>query len=138
LKIVIRAIVAATVLYGGPALALGDFAKRAERLPPLMLDAAKGFSIKEYKIQTGTYYRWQIESDGGEEYKVLAPDLFASSWIQHVSIEDKEVKPYGLQAVEFDDAGTIDVWFITLRPGKYKFWVEGLESQGFAGQFIVE
>ena len=67
----------------------------------------------------------------------MAPELFRNSWIDQISIEDKEVKPFGLYAVEFDDEGTIDVWFMPVRPGSYRFYIEGLASQGFEGVFEV-
>ena len=119
------------------AVAEGNLAKRATRLAPLKLDAAKGFSEKRYDLETGKYYRWRIISDGREEYKLLAPELFRNSWINQVSIEDKEVKPMGLYAVEFDSDGEMDVWFMPVRPGQYRFYVEGLDTQGFEGVMRV-
>lgn len=133
-----RLFLALALCAAQPAAAAGNLAKRAERLPELALDAAKGFSVTEYRVETGVYYRWRISSDGRSEYKLLAPELFRNSWIEQVSIEDKEVKPFGLYAVEFDDDGEIDVWFVPIRPGSFGFHVEGLESQGFSGQSIVE
>ncbi|WP_212523849.1 hypothetical protein [Actibacterium sp. MT2.3-13A] len=121
-----------------PAAADGDPTRRATRLDPLALNAAEGFSTTSYTIKAGTYYRWRIESDGLEEYKLLAPELFRESWIDQIVIEDLEVKPYGLHAVEFDDEGVIDIWFVPIRPGTYRFYVEGLETQGFNGEFIVQ
>jgi hypothetical protein len=136
LRLAVAAVVAA---LGGPALAAGDFAQRAERIEPaLVLDAAEGFSWTEQRLETGVYYRWRIESDGREEYKLVAPELFANAWVHQVSIEDREVKPMGLHAVEFDSEGAIDVWFVPLRPGTYPFHVEGLEADGFSGSFTVE
>jgi len=127
------------LLFGAPALAAGNLAKRAERLPELVLDAAKGFSVKEYRLETGKYYRWRIVSDGREEYKLLAPDLFRNSWIDQIVIEDKEVKPLGgIYALEFDDEGEIDVYFLVVRPGRYGFYIENLRSQGFEGVFEVK
>lgn len=120
-----------------PAPAEGDPTRRATRLDPLVLDAATGFSPKSYEIETGTYYRWRIRSDGLEEYMLLAPGLFRNSWIDQVVIEDKEVKPFGLHALEFDDEGEIDLWFVPIRPGTYEFWIEGLETQGFKGEFVI-
>ncbi len=79
----------------GMAVAGGDPTRRADRLEPLVLDATSGFSVTRYEIETGVYYRWRIESDGLEEYKLLAPELFRESWIDQVVIEDKEVKPSG-------------------------------------------
>lgn len=130
--------VAATLALAGPVAAEGDPTQRATRLDPLALDAADGFSITEYQVESGVYYRWRIVSDGLEEYKLLAPGLFRESWIDQVVIEDKEVKPFGLHAVEFDDEGEIDVWFIPIRPGTYEYYIEGLETQGFLGTFVVQ
>ena len=72
-----------------------------------------------------------------EEYKLLAPNLFRESWIDQVVVNDLEVKPYGLHAVEFDDEGEIEIWFVPIRPGTYRFHIEGLDTQGFSGEFVV-
>ncbi|TCD16287.1 hypothetical protein [Oricola cellulosilytica] len=116
----------------------GDPTRRATRLEALGLDASSGFSITSYTVESGVYYRWRIESDGLEEYKLLAPGLFRESWIDQVVIDDREVKPFGLHAVEFDDEGAIDIWFMPIRPGIYEYYVEGLETQGFSGAFTVQ
>jgi len=136
-----NALAAATVIFAfvsNGAASDGDPTRRATRLETLSLDASKGFSITSYTVENGVYYRWRIESDGLEEYKLLAPELFRASWIDQVVIEDREVKPYGLHAVEFDDEGAIDIWFMPIRPGTYDFYIEGLETQGFSGEFIVQ
>ena len=75
--------------------------------------------------------------DGGEEFQIMAPDLFRNSWIDQVVIEDLEVQPMGLYAIEFDDEGTIDVWFVPIRPGNFDFWIDGYENRGLAGTFEV-
>ncbi|WP_417568162.1 hypothetical protein [Marinobacter sp.] len=103
-----------------------------------MLNAADGFSIKRYELQAGVYYRWRIQSDDLEEYKLLAPDFFRESWIDQVVVEGLEVKPMGLHAVEFDQSGEMDVWFVTIRPGTYRYYIEGLEREGFSGEFVVK
>ena len=136
-----RGLIAAllALLFSGAAWAEGNLAVRATRLPPLVIDGAKGFSVKSYEIETGTYYRWRIESDGRGEYKLLAPELMRNSWVNQVVIEDKEVKPMGgLYAVEFDDDGIIDVYFLPVRPGRYAFYVEGLRADGMLGTFVVK
>lgn len=135
-KAIVAGLCAAAMLVG-PALAEGDPTRRATRLEPLVLDAAAGFSVTRYELETGVYYRLRIESDGLEEYKFLAPGLFRESWVDQVVIEDREVKPFGLYALEFDDAGEIDLWFVPIRPGSYEYHVEGLETQGFSGVFEV-
>lgn len=128
---------ALAVTVGVPAYSEGDPTRRATRLDTLFLDAASGFSNTRYEVETGVYYRWRIESDGLEEYKLVAPRLFRESWIDQVVINDLEVKPLGLHAVEFDSEGTVDIWMIVLRPGEYEYSVEGLETQGFTGIVVA-
>ena len=125
-------------LVAGTAYAEGDLAWRAERLEPLAIDAADGFSRSSYELETGKYYRWRIESDGRDEYRLLAPELFRESWIDRVSIDELEVEPAGLNAIRFEDEGEIDIWFVPIRPGNYPFFVEGLERDGFRGSFVVK
>ena len=125
-------------LITGASSAEGDPTRRATRLEPLVLDAAQGFSVDCYRLESGVYYRWRIRSDGREEYKLVAPAFFREIWVDQVVIEDKEVKPFGLHALEFDDEGEIDVWFVPIRPGRYEFYVEGLRTQGFSGVFRVQ
>jgi hypothetical protein len=126
-------------LFAGPAWAEGNLATRAERLKELEINAAEGFSVTSYEIETGKFYRWRIESDGRDEYKLLAPELMRNVWIEQVSIEDKEVKPMGgLYAVEFDDEGEIDIYFVPIRPGTYEFFIENMRAEGMVGTFIVK
>ena len=120
------------------ALAEGNLASRATRLPEMLIDSAElTLSETEFTLETGKYYRWRITHDGGEEFQILAPDLFRNSWINQVVINDLEVQPNGLYAIEFDDKGTIDVWFVPIRPGNFDFWIKGYRNRGLAGTFVV-
>lgn len=121
-----------------PVWADGNLTRRAERLDTLLIDAVDGFSTKSYSIETGVYYRWRISSDGRGDYTLVAPDLFRESWIDQVVIEDVTIKSSGFYAIEFEDENTADIWFITLRSGTYEFYVEGLKTQGFSGEFVVK
>ena len=116
----------------------GNLASRATRLADMQIDSAElSLSINEFEAETGKYYRWRIVHDGGEEFQIVAPDLFRNSWIDQVVINDLEVQPFGLYAIEFDDEGTIDVWFVPIRPGDYDFWIDGYRERGLAGKFVV-
>jgi hypothetical protein len=130
---------AALVLaLASPALGEGNLASDATRLPDMAIDsAALTFSHSEFTLETGQYYRWRIVHDGGEELAILAPELFRNSWLDQVIINDLEVAAYGLYSVEFDDEGTIDIWFLPVRPGVYEFWADGYKERGLAGTFTV-
>ena len=68
----------------------------------------------------------------------MAPELLRNSWINQVVVNDLEVTPYGLYSVEFDDAGTINISFVPIRPGEYEFWADGYEDRGLVGKFVVK
>lgn len=128
----------ALACLSGPLFAEGNLASAPERLEPLVLDGeAWSMAPLTYTLETGKYYRWEIRSDGLEEFAVLAPELWRNSWIDQVVINDMEVKPMGLYSVEFDDEGTIEIWFVPIRPGQYDFWVDGFEVRGMLGHFEV-
>ena len=136
----ILALAATTNLAPMMALAEGNLASRATRLDPLVLGADLSFSVKEYRLETGKYYRWRIESKGGEEFLIQSPELFRNAWVNQVVINDIEVKPVGggIYGVEFDDEGIADVWFVPVRPGEYDYYAAGFESRGMIGKFIVK
>ena len=116
----------------------GNLASRATRLPDMAIDSAElSLSISNFQLETGKYYRWRIVHDGGEEFQIMAPDLFRNSWIDQVVVAGLEVQPMGLYAIEFDDEGTIDVWLVPIRPGDFEFWIDGYENRGLAGKFEV-
>lgn len=130
---------AALFLIAAPAQAEGNLAADPERLPDMEMDsAALTMTPNQFELETGKYYRWRIVHDGGEEFAIVAPDLFRNSWINQVIINDLEVAPYGLYSVEFDDEGIIDIWFVPIRPGSYDFWVDGYEERGLLGTFTVK
>lgn len=120
------------------AKAEGNLASDATRLPDMEINSDElSLSVNEFELETGKYYRWSIVHDGREEFQIVAPSLFRNSWINQVVINDLEVQPYGLYAIEFDDEGRIDIWFVPIRPGNYDFWIEGYQERGLAGTFIV-
>lgn len=131
--------VMAFIAFSSIAQAEGNLAANATRLPDLEINSADlSFSQSSYELETGKYYRWRIVHDGGEELAVIAPELFRNSWINQVIINDLEITPYGLYSVEFDDEGTIDIWFVPIRPGEYDFSADGYESRGMVGKFVVK
>jgi hypothetical protein len=123
------------------ALAKGDLATRATRLEPLVLgnDETDFFmSIKEYKLETGKYYRWKVVSSGKREYNLVAPEFWRNAWIRQIATGDLEIKTGTLEELDFDGAGTLEVFFVPVRTGTYEFRIRGLEQRGMTGKLIVE
>lgn len=136
------------LLLAGPVWAAGNFASLPVTLDPLKMNGRDlSFSVKEYHLETGKYYKWQIESDGEEEFTIQAPELFRNSWIYMLQLFvapcsatrcDVEIQPAGsIHAVQFDEPGAIYIYFVPLHPGEYDFYAVGFQSRGMIGKFVV-
>src|SRR5262245_17959595 len=110
--------------------AAGNLASRPTDLTPLVMDEKLTFSVKEYKLETGKYYRWQIESKGGEEFQLFFPELFRNVWVNEIVIQPQklEVKAPWVYSLEFDNPAVVEVTFVPLRPGRYPYFVKGFEK----------
>jgi hypothetical protein len=86
-------------------LSAANLVTKATDVPPLQLSAGKAFSKEPIVLEAGKYYRWKIESDGTSEMAIAAPEFFRFIWINEVVINDIEVRPLGLDPIEFDDGG---------------------------------
>lgn len=116
----------------------GNLASKPEDLAPLTLTGDLKVSQTEYHLKTGQYYRIEITSDGEEEFAWMSPELFRNIWVNQVVVNDLEVKAQSIYSLEFDAAGTFELTFVPIRPGKYDFWVDGYANKGMAGAFYVD
>lgn len=134
-----RALAAAVslALVAAPVLAEGNLASKPVDLPELKLTADLQMSQTEYQLETGKYYRIDITSDGEEEFAWMAPELFRNVWVNQVVVNDLEIKAADIYSLEFDAAGTFNLTFVPLRPGRYEFYVDGYQDKGMLGAFVV-
>lgn len=134
-----RALAAAVslALVAAPVLAEGNLASKPVDLPELKLTADLKMSQTEYQLETGKYYRIDITSDGEEEFAWMAPELFRNVWVNQVVVNDLEIKAADIYSLEFDAAGTFNLTFVPLRPGRYEFYVDGYQDKGMLGAFVV-
>jgi hypothetical protein len=51
-------------------------------------------------------------------------------------VEGLEIRPLGLDSVEFDEPGTMEISFIALKPGTYTLQVPGSDYQKL--EIIIE
>jgi len=120
-----------------------DIARGRKKLGEIVLGDKQGndFAVegKEIKMEGGKSYRLLITSNGGKEYKFMAPEFFRNVWVNQIVINNIEIHPYGApHALEFDVAGTVEFDFVPIRTGTYEWFVSGLEDQGMTGKLIVE
>lgn len=133
---------AAAVTIAVPAGAV-DLAKGRQTLPDLVLGGDDGddykVSQKDYELESGKAYQLDIVSKGGKEYKFFAPELFRNIWINQIVINHLEIHgPGSPHHLEWDDEGAIRIEFVVIRPGTFKWWIDGLESRGMAGAFTAK
>ena len=118
----------------------GDLAIRAKKLE-LKLGSDKSdyeMSQKIFEMETGKAYRLEISSMGFKEYEIEAEDFFRNIWVRSIEIEGIELDTPVINEIEFEREGEIEIKFVPIRPGDYEFEIEGLQSKGMVGKFIVK
>lgn len=130
------AMVAGIALLALP-LSAANLITKATDLPPLQLSAGKAFPKEPIQLEAGKYYRWKIESDGTSEMAIAAPDFFRFIWINEVVVNDIEIRPLGLDSIEFDDAGTATISFVPIRPGEFEYFMPN-SGDAFRGKIVVK
>ena len=121
-----------------PALALADGAPRDQwgragilssankaELPPITLSAGMPLAESPWVLTSGTYYEFEIEGDGSAELALEGSEFFRSIWIDEIVVNDLEVRPIGINSIEFDDAGEMEIGFVAIKPGQYFLRIPG-------------
>lgn len=119
------------------AQAAGLLAGGSEKLEPLTLSAVEPLAKGPYTLESGGYYSIDIVGDGSAELSLVAPEFFRNVWIDEVVINDLEVRPLGLDSVEFDDEGTLTIRFIAIRPGTYTMRIPGTSGESQRAEFTI-
>jgi hypothetical protein len=104
--------------------------KNSEELPEATLSSGVPL-LEETKLtlQSGKYYEWEITSDGSQELALAGAGFFRAIWIDEIVIQGIEIRPLGVDSLEFDEAGTVEISFLAIKPGVYSFGVPGIEYQ---------
>ncbi|MHA6345351.1 cupredoxin domain-containing protein [Roseivivax sp. CAU 1761] len=121
---------------GAPALA-HDFGfagilsntNQGEDLPTFMLGAGKPITDGPITLESGKIYELEIEADGSAELALEGQGFFRNIWVNEVVINGLEVRPFGLESVEFDQAGTMEIEFIAIKPGQYYLRIPGSSGE---------
>ena len=149
-----RMILAAAALCALPMISMADEDEAAEgaemglagllsatnraELPPLTLSAGQPIAAAPLKLKSGTYYTLEIEADGSQELALEGAGFFRAIWVNEVVIEAIEVRPLGLDSIEFDEAGSAEMSFIAIKPGSYFLKVPGSTGDSQQVQIVIE
>ncbi|MFC0220062.1 hypothetical protein FHS82_002928 [Pseudochelatococcus lubricantis] len=100
-------------------------AQNRETLPKLTLSAGAPLAEKPMTLKSGKYYKLTIEADGSQELALEGPGFFRAVWVNEIVIEGIEVRPLGVDSLEFDEAGEAEISFVAVKPGSYHLKVPG-------------
>ncbi|MDJ0994055.1 MAG: hypothetical protein QNI90_10800 [Dinoroseobacter sp.] len=100
-------------------------ASNKEDLPPVILSAGMPLADEPWVLESGTYYEFEIQGDGSQELALIGPEFFRAIWIDEMVVEGLEIRPLGLDSVEFDEAGEMEIGFVAIKPGSYYMKVPG-------------
>ena len=94
--------------------------------------------LKEERGQKGAALTTFISLAG--KYTVLMPNTPKGGGISRkiYNSSDRQKIRSILNEIEFEREGEIEIKFVPIRPGKYEFEIEGLQSKGMVGEFIVK
>ncbi|SMX29251.1 hypothetical protein TRP8649_03384 [Pelagimonas phthalicica] len=104
--------------------------KNKEDLPPVILSAGEPISpTGPWTLKSGTYYEFEIQGDGSQELTLVGPEFFRAIWIDEIVVEGLEIRPLGLDSIEFDEAGEMEVGFVAIKPGQYYIKIPGTTGE---------
>ena len=130
---------ASAVMEGasGPLGPAGVFTGGATELEPLTLSVVEPLAAAPYTLDSGGYYRIDVECDGSGELALSGSEFFRAVYVDEVIIEDIEVRPLGLDSLEFDAAGTATISFVAIRPGTYTLSIPGSSGESQRATFTI-
>lgn len=91
-----------------------------------------------WALKSGAYYEVEITADGSGEIGLEGSDFFRAIWVDEVVIKGLEVRPMGLHSVEFDRAGTMEIGFVAVKPGRYTLSIPGATGAGQRLEIEIE
>jgi hypothetical protein len=94
-------------------------------LPPIILSSGEPISAGPWTLKSGTYYEFEIQGDGSQELGLVGPEFFRAIWIDEIVVGGLEIRPLGLDSIEFDEAGEMEIGFVAIKPGAYYMKIPG-------------
>jgi hypothetical protein len=109
-----------------------------KKLDPITLSSGKPVAKGVYELESGRYYRLPITSDGTAELGLSGSDFFRNIWVNEIVVNGIEIRPMGVESIEFDQPGTATVSFVTIRPGTFTLRIPNTTSDSQAAVFKVK
>lgn len=110
----------------------------ATALDPITLSSGMPLAGEPYELESGKYYEIDIVCDGSAELAISGSQFFRNIWIDEVVINDIEIRPLGMDSLEFDDEGTATIKFVAIRPGSYEVRIPGTTGETQKATFVIK
>ena len=107
-------------------------------MPGITLSVGKPLAEGAITLKSGTMYELEIEADGTGELGLEGPGFFRAIWVNEVVINGLEVRPFGLESVEFDEAGEMEIEFLAIKPGQYFLRIPGSTGESQRVQITIQ
>jgi hypothetical protein len=137
MKYLVATAVTAALASGATAQNFAGLLSGRVDLAPITLASGKPLADAPYQLQAGKYYRIRIVADGSAELGISGADFFRNVWVNEIVINDIEVRPLGVDSIEFDDEGEVAISFVTIRPGAFTLRVPNTTGETQAAVFNV-
>lgn len=105
---------------------------------PITLSSGKPLTEKPYDLEAGKYYRLRIVADGSAELGLIGPEFFRNVWINEIVVNGIEIRPLGVDSLEFDEEGEAVISFVTIRPGTFALRIPRTTSDAQQAVFNVK
>lgn len=109
-----------------------------EDLPPIILSAGMPLADAPWELKSGTYYEFEIQGDGSQELALVGPEFFRAIWVDEIVVEGLEIRPLGVDSVEFDEAGEMEIGFVAIKPGSYYLKVPGSTGETQRLEIVIK
>ncbi|MCY0096501.1 hypothetical protein [Hoeflea ulvae] len=113
-------------------------ANNKEDLAPITLSVGKPIAEAPLMLKSGTAYEIEIISDGTGELALEGAGFFRAIWINEIVINGLEIRPLGIDSVEFDEAGTMEIEFVAIKPGRYDLHQPGSSGESQRVEIVIE
>ena len=98
-------------------------------MPEITLSVGKPIAEGPITLKSGMMYELEIESDGSGELALEGPGFFRAIWVNEVVVNGLEMRPFGMESVEFDEAGEMEIEFLAIKPGAYFLRIPGSKGE---------
>ena len=98
-------------------------------MPGILLSVGQPLTDGPIALKSGMVYELEIEADGTGELALEGSGFFRAIWVNEVVVNGLEIRPFGLESVEFDEAGTMEIEFLAIKPGRYFLRIPGSSGE---------